>query len=113
MVHHAQAFPTGIRSSTHQIWWYILWSAKSEVCQEEEQFHGLIDIEQNEYSTPHIRAQKMFVCRKHVCNSNTRYQQSIKDVDNPTIQRELANIKKKWYLIQYMLYCWYGHHQKL
>jgi hypothetical protein len=61
MVHHAQAFPTGIRSSTHQIWWYILWSAKSEVCQEEEQFHGLIDIEQNEYSTPHIRAQKMFV----------------------------------------------------
>jgi hypothetical protein len=53
-----------------------------------------IDIEQNDFSTPHIRAQKMFVYRKHVCNSNTSYQQSIKDVDNPTIQRELPILKK-------------------
>jgi hypothetical protein len=89
-----------------------LFSAKSEVCQEEELFHGLIDIEQNDFSTPHIRAQKMFVCRKHVCNSNSSYQQSIKDVDNPTIQRELANIQKKKivYTLYMLLLIW--RHQK-
>jgi hypothetical protein len=64
-----------------------------------------IDIEQNDFSTPHIRAQKMFVYRKHVCNSDTSYQQSIKDVDNPTIQRELANIQKKKQYIPYICYC--------